>query len=81
MLFSTSYFLFHRRKMAALAPDDLNSAPNLPTAYPYPPLKKRAKRNRCLFKTVHGFGKKLGTSFIQLGDNFGPSIMSLFTIT
>ena len=21
---------------------------------------------------MHGFGKKLGTSFIQLGDNFGP---------
>ena len=60
-------------KWAALAHDDFRFCPKFTNSITHiRRLKNAQKETDAFLETVHGFGKKLGTSFIQLGDNFGP---------
>jgi uncharacterized protein YecE (DUF72 family) len=60
-------------KWAALAGDDFRFFPKFTNSITHiRRLKNAEKDTEAFLQTVHCFGKKLGTSFIQLGDNFGP---------
>ena len=60
-------------KWAALAPDDFKFCPKFTNSITHiRRLKNAQKETDAFLKTVNMFGKKLGPSFIQLGDNFGP---------
>ena len=60
-------------KWAALADDDFRFFPKFTNSITHiRRLKNAEKDTEAFLNTVNYFGKKLGTSFIQLGDNFGP---------
>ena len=60
-------------KWAALAGDDFRFCPKFTNSITHiRRLKNAEKETDAFLHTVNSFGKKLGTSFIQLGDNFGP---------
>ena len=60
-------------KWASLAADDFRFCPKFNNSITHiRRLKNAEKETDAFLQTVSYFGKKLGTSFIQLGDNFSP---------
>jgi uncharacterized protein YecE (DUF72 family) len=60
-------------KWASLAADDFRFCPKFTNVITHIRRLKNAEKDTDAFlQTVGSFGKKLGTSFIQLGNNFGP---------